>query len=393
MANMKIVGAALVAATMVAGCGKDEEKKVAANEPAPSAETARPEAPKAAAEAEPKKDPNEVLVEVNGVKLKRGALEADVEKYIKAEGANIQASEIDYARKMISNKIASGFLLERVMVAKAREDGFTITDEDLKKREEELLKQMAGRPDAPKTIDELFNKFPLGRERAIEQFRNSIVIEKMMKAFVEKATAGKDYSAEAKKIIDNIASNNVKAASAGADALKEATDIKAELDKTPEAERAAKFAILAKAKSACPSGQKGGDLGEFSHGQMVPEFDKAAFELPIGKVSDPIKTRYGYHLILVTGKTPKIEAKGDQPAVPEKVRASHILIKVTDAQPVPKEEEVIARLKERDERPVVHEFVEAQIRAAKITVADEFKHLLPPPEEKPEEKPVDSQAK
>lgn len=389
MANMKIVGAALVAATMVAGCGKEEEKKVAANEPSPSAETAQPEAPKAAAEAEPKKDPNEVLIEVNGVKLKRGELDADVEKIIKAQGDKIPADQLEYARKMISSQIANGFMLERVMVAKAREGGFKITDEDLKKREEELLKQMSGMPDAPKTMDEYFDKFPLGRERAVEQFRNGIIIEKMMKAFVEKASAGKDYAAEAKKIIDNVTSNNVKAASAGADALKEITALKAELDKTPEAEKAAKFAILAKEKSACPSGQKGGDLGEFTHGQMVPEFDKAAFELPVGKISEPVKTSFGYHLILVTGKTPKVEAKGDQPAVPEKVRASHILIKVASAKPVPKEEEVIEHLKRMGERTTVREFVEAEMRAAKITVADEFKHLLPPPEEKP----VDSPAK
>lgn len=60
------------------------------------------------------------------------------------------------------------------------------------------------------------------------------------------------------------------------------------------------FADLAKKHSQCPSGRDGGSLGQFSKGQMVPEFDKVVFgDLPIGQVSEPIKTQFGYHLIVV----------------------------------------------------------------------------------------------
>jgi peptidyl-prolyl cis-trans isomerase C len=57
------------------------------------------------------------------------------------------------------------------------------------------------------------------------------------------------------------------------------------------------FAELAKAHSKCPSGQHGGDLGRFRRGQMVPPFEQAAFALEIGKVSQPVQTQFGYHLI------------------------------------------------------------------------------------------------
>lgn len=57
------------------------------------------------------------------------------------------------------------------------------------------------------------------------------------------------------------------------------------------------FENLAKDYSKCPSGQNGGNLGEFGRGQMVPEFEKAAFELEVGNISEPIKTQFGYHLI------------------------------------------------------------------------------------------------
>ena len=63
------------------------------------------------------------------------------------------------------------------------------------------------------------------------------------------------------------------------------------------------FEVAAQENSTCPSGQKGGDLGEFGKGQMVKEFEEAAFAAEIGQVVGPVKTQFGYHLIQVTEKT------------------------------------------------------------------------------------------
>lgn len=57
------------------------------------------------------------------------------------------------------------------------------------------------------------------------------------------------------------------------------------------------FEDLAQKFSKCPSGKRGGDLGEFGRGRMVPSFEEAAFELEINQVSKPVKTQFGYHLI------------------------------------------------------------------------------------------------
>ena len=84
------------------------------------------------------------------------------------------------------------------------------------------------------------------------------------------------------------------------EALAKSTEIKKKLD------GGADFATLAKAESDdTGSGANGGDLGNFKHGQMVPAFEAAAFALPTGKVSDPVKTQFGYHLIRMDSKESK----------------------------------------------------------------------------------------
>ncbi|MEE2837098.1 MAG: peptidylprolyl isomerase [Myxococcota bacterium] len=80
-----------------------------------------------------------------------------------------------------------------------------------------------------------------------------------------------------------------------AEALAGIEGLKAELD------GGADFAGLAVTNSDCPSARSGGDLGPFGRGQMVPEFEEAAFNMEIGDVSDVIETDFGYHLVTRTG--------------------------------------------------------------------------------------------
>jgi len=63
-----------------------------------------------------------------------------------------------------------------------------------------------------------------------------------------------------------------------------------------------KFIELAKSKSTGPSGPKGGDLGYFAQGQMVPEFNKEVFSMKVGTISAPVKTQFGYHVIYLQDK-------------------------------------------------------------------------------------------
>ncbi len=75
----------------------------------------------------------------------------------------------------------------------------------------------------------------------------------------------------------------------------EAVELKRQIE-----EQGADFGSLAKEHSKCPSGRQGGALGEFGPGDMVAEFDQIVFgDIPVGQVSDPVKTQFGYHLVRV----------------------------------------------------------------------------------------------
>ena len=356
--NAKIIGVSALAGLLIAGCGKQEAA-------------------------------DEMAVSVNGVKLMQSAIDADVNAVIAMQGDKIPTNQLEYAKTSIANQIVQGFIFKTVLIEKATKAGFTVTEADRKERMEEMLKRMKDVPDAPKTAEEVFAKFPFGIERAKEEFDCGILIDKLVKDAQAKAPA-KDYSAEAKKIIDNVISNNVAAKASETNALSKIKALKAQLDKVPAANLTNEFAKLAKENSACPSSAKGGDLGEFTHGQMVKEFDEVAFKLPLFKVSEPVKTQFGYHLVMVTKKIPAVAANGDKPAAPEKVQASHILLKGGAVRDVPKEEDVVKYLKMQGEREFMSNFVQEAIKTAKLEASEKYKEFLPQEEPEAPELPIET---
>ena len=76
--------------------------------------------------------------------------------------------------------------------------------------------------------------------------------------------------------------------------VKSESEAKAVLERLKKGE---KFGRVARAVSRCPSGKRGGDLGTFTRGKMVKEFEKAAFALRKGEVSGVVKTKFGCHII------------------------------------------------------------------------------------------------
>ena len=338
--KIKVIGAAALAAVCVAGCCK-----------------------------------NESLLTVNGKSLTRCELDKDVASLMESRKAQIPAEQMEETRKMFENQLAQKFLMETLLLDEAKKQGLdTVTPEDLQKKKDEIVKEGSKQPGGPKNFEEFAEKYPLGKDKAEQALKDVIVIQRLLKKEVEDKVV--IDAAEVEKTVKNLKEAAEKAAKDAAGAETKIKDLKARLDKVPAKDVAAKFAEIAKAESGCPSKEKGGDLGEFAKGQMVPEFEKVAFSIEPGKVSDPVKTQFGWHLILVTKKVPAVKAEGDKPASPEKVQASHILLTARAAQPAPSKEDVEKRMKMMKSQQAMGAYFDALRKSAKIE-APGFPELAP----------------
>jgi parvulin-like peptidyl-prolyl isomerase len=249
--------------------------------------------------------------------------------------------------------------------AKAKDPSFA--SQELAPEQMNMLKQRLGRIylAEKKAIDQGMDKKPqvrlqmlLQHARAVAQKYATDKLQDKMKATDEEITA---YLAKHPEL-DTDTKNRAKAE----EVLKRA--------------RAGEdFTKLAQEFSSDPSKDKGGDLGWFGHGQMVPEFEQAAFALKPGEISNVVQSKFGFHIIKLeerkteTGKDGKTE---------EKVHARHILISDPNSNPFgppqsPKDRARAEVEKEKAEK-VLDDIVAAH---PQVKVPDDYK--VKPPEQQP----------
>lgn len=183
-------------------------------------------------------------------------------------------------------------LMRNAVVEKfAQEHGIVVSSEDVQQASASIFAEMGDEENAKAVLKETYN---WSREEYQERVLVPLLLEQKINQYVQ-----------------------------GEDSFQKEVQTKAQgvLERLQKGES---FETLAREFGEDGTAEKGGDLGYFAKGVMVPEFEQAAFSLPVGKVSDLVKTQFGYHIILVED----VKKKGKEI---NEVKARHILFRFIDA--------------------------------------------------------------
>ena len=244
-------------------------------------------------------DGKEVIAKVNDeyilksdydrqVALVKSALEANGQDFSTAEGKKVLQA--------IKETVLESMIDDQVILWQAGKNNITLDDEEFNEAISQL-EQYHGGKDALETY---LKQQGLDRESFEAQVKDQLIINKFREKLTQDVKVTEDevkkYYEENKKMFE-LPSKEIRASHILVDTEEEAKELLAQI------KAGADFAELAKKYSKDPgSKDQGGDLGYFSKGKMVPEFEKAAFALKPGSVSDVVKSEYGYHIIKVTGE-------------------------------------------------------------------------------------------
>ena len=235
-------------------------------------------------------------------------LKAQLKRLVDA-GVNVPEGEI----KGFAAEVAKNMLIQKLLLREAEAKGFKKDNASAHAEFDKIKKQagdqfQAGLASMGLTEAELLDK--LAEQLQINAFFDSLakVDEKEAKEFYDKNPT----------LFKTMKASHILAKYKDVESGKEPTqaDKDEALARIKEVQKqlaaGKSFEEVAKEKSDCPSKDAGGDLGEFGEGQMVPEFEKALLALAEGQISEPVETRFGYHIIKSGGKSDKTfdEVKG-----------------------------------------------------------------------------------
>jgi peptidyl-prolyl cis-trans isomerase C len=285
--------AALVLVTLQTWSAFGEEQKATAAEQ------------KVVQSAEKKLSPTDPVAKVNGTTITRQDLDRAVKVLVSQNRLPqpLPAESLKQAEEAALDQLISAELLYQ--------DGLKLEMKDLDKQVGEKISQNKAKFPSADDFEKALKSVEMTEKDLKEFTRKDIVISNL----IEKNIADKTTVTEAdvKKFYDDNPDKFKQEPSAKASHILCGVDASA----TPEEKKKARekaeallkkikagedFATLAKSDSTCPSSKQGGDLGTFSKGQMVAPFEKAAFALKPGEVSDVVETQFGYHIIKLTEK-------------------------------------------------------------------------------------------
>jgi len=253
-----------------------------------------------------------VVVRVNGFEVTNDVVDAVLAPYMKPfvdKADELPDGYLEQRRKDVRKQVVEQIIILHLFDEEVKKAGIKVTDDDIDDRI--FVEAVSQEPEM--TVEEYLEKVQ-AEGKTVEQFRAATKRQIGHDQLVEKewATKVSVSDEEAKAFFDENKGKfqypeRIRAShiliepekTGDADQAKAAAQAKA-AQLLEQIRTGADFAELAKANSSCSSSKNGGDLNYFARGQMVPEFEKAAFALEPGKISDLVETPFGFHIIQVT---------------------------------------------------------------------------------------------
>lgn len=313
---------ALALCWTLTGCGQDQAPAAQEETATPATEAAAPAEPAAVSDAAapvdapaapaapveetalPVGDPSKVIAKVNGTDITDADIQKVLNMFMKQMGGRIPPDQVDTAIPRIRERIVEELVMRRVMLDAVAQAGVSLSDTEFEEVKAELAEELP-----PGTT---FESYMAETGTTEAEMREQMAVRKMIIAQAETLAKPSDeaiqkFYEENKEGFaqgESVTASHIliKVDASDDDAAKAAKRERIE-GLRKQLQEGADFAETAKANSDCPSASSGGDLGSFGRGQMVPEFEDAAFTQPTGSVGEIVETQFGYHLIKVSERT------------------------------------------------------------------------------------------
>jgi peptidyl-prolyl cis-trans isomerase C len=290
---------------MSINAGWAQAPKPAASKPAPAA-TAAPKDEKV-----PDPLPGAIFPAVVGRVNGKPLLGRDLDRMVKAELASIGnptwASLRPEYRQELASKYLGNLAATELMYQKAQTDGLKASDADVQAELAKIVKTYPSDAEmnsalARNGMDRAMLVKALERDLTVNRFISENVTKKIT---VTPDELSKYYAGHQDEFRhpDMVRTSHILiAVPAGAKEDQDAAARQKAEELQARAKKGEDFAKLAKENSADPSKEQGGDIGFVSEGDTAPEYEFVAFQLPVGGISDVVRTQFGYHIIKVTDK-------------------------------------------------------------------------------------------
>ena len=250
-------------------------------------------------------DPEAVVLRVNNMEIKRGEIIDLVNLTMQRIGGQVPPQQIPQLQQQMYTRVKNDLINAKLIESAVKKADIPVSEADI---DAEIATIRESLPEG-KTLEELLAVQENTLDELKTDIRNQLASRILFEQQVEGVTEAN--AIDAKTFYDENPSNfqtpeQVSASHILIAATEDASeDPKATLEEIRASIIAGEisFAEAAAAHSSCPSSAKGGSLGTFGKGQMVPEFEIAAFTQEIGEVGDIVQTQFGCHIIQVSERT------------------------------------------------------------------------------------------